>query len=545
MTGTAAGRTGTFALTRLALRRDRFTLAAWILGLSLFTAGITAMSVSGMPTRQDVVQETELMAGNAAMRMLGLASGASVGGYTLVRGHLTLAVLAALMSAFTVVRHTRQNEETGRADLLGATGVGRYAGLTAGVVVAVGANVVLSALLGLAMILNGQPVAGSLTAGASVGAVGVVFAGVAAIAVQLSSTTRGANGIAVAVLAIAFLLSGVGNMLGRVDGSGVRVVSAWPAWLSPIGWGQQMRPFGGDHWWPLALFAGLFTALLAVAGALVRRRDVGRGLLPGRRGRTEAAPGLLSPFGLVWRLQRGALLAWAVGMLGFGLVLGAIGGEVKDMEGAARDWYARVGGTGEIVDAYRTSIIGMAGMAAAVYVVQVLLRMRAEETEGRLEPVLATAVSRARWATGHILNAASGAAVLLLLFALGMGLTAGRSLGGGAAGQLGDLTTAALAQLPAILALGGLVVAVVGLLPRWAGAFSWTVVMASVLLGPLFAPTLKWPQWAQNLSPFTHTPRAPAAAIGASSVIALLVAFTVLAAAGVVASRHRNLALPG
>ena len=39
-------------------------------------------------------------------------------------------------------------------------------------------------------------------------------------------------------------------------------------------------------------------------------------------------------------------------------------------------------------------MIEMAGMAVAIYAVQILLRMRAEEADGRLEPVLATAVSR-------------------------------------------------------------------------------------------------------------------------------------------------------
>jgi ABC-2 type transport system permease protein len=36
-------------------------------------------------------------------------------------------------------------------------------------------------------------------------------------------------------------------MFGSLDASGLWVVSACPVWLSPIGWGQQMRPFGGDH----------------------------------------------------------------------------------------------------------------------------------------------------------------------------------------------------------------------------------------------------------------------------------------------------------
>ena len=75
---------------------------------------------------------------------------------------------------------------------------------------------------------------------------------------------------------------------------------------------------------------------------LATRRDVGSGILADRRGHAEAAPRLLSPFGLAWRLQRGALLGWAVGLVGFGLVFGAIIDEIKDTGGATADWYARM-----------------------------------------------------------------------------------------------------------------------------------------------------------------------------------------------------------
>ena len=42
------------------------------------------------------------------------------------------------------------------------------------------------------------------------------------------------------------MLAALGNMLGTVDSAALRVTSAWPAWLSPIGWGQQMRPFADN-----------------------------------------------------------------------------------------------------------------------------------------------------------------------------------------------------------------------------------------------------------------------------------------------------------
>ncbi|MCX4903995.1 ABC transporter permease [Streptomyces sp. NBC_00878] len=535
--------TGTATLTRLALRRDRVGLSAWILGLSALMAGLTAMTVSALPTEADVIHETEFMAGNPAMRMFGLASGASVGGYAMIRNYLTLAVLAALMSVFAMVRHTRQSEATGRAELVGAAVVGRYSTLAAAVVVTIGANFVLAALLAMAMLVNGQPASGSLTAGAAVGAVGIVFAGVAAVTAQMSSSSRGANGLAAAVLGVAFLLSGAGNMLGSVDGGGLRVVSAWPAWLSPIGWGQQMRPFGGDHWWLLGLFAAFFFVLLGTAGLLATRRDIGRGLLAERRGPATAAPGLLGPLGLARRLQRGPFLGWAVGMLAFGVAWGAISDATQDMQGAALDWYTRMGGTDQVVDAYFTSIMAMAGMGIAVFTVQMLLRMRAEESDGPLEAVLAAAVSRPRWAMSYVLNTWLGAVALLLLFAVGMGLAAGQVLGDTPA-QLRALTGAALVQLPGSMVIGGAVIAATGLLPRWAAPVSWTVLLGSVLLGPLFGPSLDLPQWAQNLSPFTPIPKAPAADVTATPVAALVAVSVILAVVGTVSLRRRDLTLP-
>jgi ABC-2 type transport system permease protein len=536
------GLRGTITLIGLALRRDRFKLSAGVLGLGALMAGMLAMTAG--QTHQALAEEAKAFAGTPALRIFGLPSGASAGATTLIRGYLLLAVLAALMSMLAVVRHTRQNEETGRAELVAAAAVGRHASLAAAVLVTVGANIVLAGLLGLAAIATGQPAAGSFTAGAAVAGIGMVFAGVAAITVQLASTTRAANGLAAAALGVAFALSGVGNILGTVDASGLRLVSAWPAWLSPLGWGQQMRPFGGDNWWPLGLSAIAAVFLVGAASVLATRRDVGSGILAERRGHAAATPGLLSPFGLVWRLQRAALLGWAVGLLGFGLVFGAIIDQITNSGAATADWYARMGGSDQILDAYRASIIEMAGMAVAIYVVQMLLRMRAEETTGTLEPTLAAAVSRPRWVMSHILNAGLGALALLLVFAVSMALAAGSVLGDVPA-QLGALVAAALVQLPGIMVIGGTVVALTALLPRWASPLSWTLVLVAILVGPLFgAATMQLPQWVQNISPFTHVPKVPAADVTTVPILSLVALSAVLAVAGLVAFRHRNLALP-
>ncbi|HEY3016960.1 MAG TPA: ABC antibiotics transporter [Nocardioides sp.] len=540
---TAADFTGTRRLTRLALRRDRYTLAAWWAGLGLFVAATTAMFAQSLAQHEDLVRETQLVATNAGMRLLGLTSGPSVGGYLLHREYVTLAVLAALMSTFAVIRHTRQNEELGRTEILGSTVVGRYAGLAAGVLIAVAADVVLAVVLAAAIAVSGQPVEGALLAGASVAAVGLVWVGVAAVTCQLSSTTRGAAGIASGALGIAFALSGIGNMIGTVDEAGLTVTSAWPAWLSPIGWGQQTRPFGAAHWWPLLIAVAALGILLTIAVALASRRDVGRGLWPERRGHAQATRALLSPAGLVWRLQRSAFIGWAVALMMFGVIFGNLTEQIQGLEGHAKDWWTEAGGTDQIVDAYQVSIIQMAGMFVAIYLVQVLLRMRVDEIGGTLESVLASGVTRTRWLWGHLVNAIAGTVVLMVLFAVSMGLAAGQVLGNTGT-QVRELVWAGLVQVPGILVVGAAVVAIICLVPRWSVPASWAVLLTTLVVGPMFGPGLNLPPWVQDLSPFTHSPKAPAAAVTAAPLLALAAACLGLAAAALVALRRRDLALP-
>jgi ABC-2 type transport system permease protein len=539
-----SGFTGTLRLVRLDLRRDRATLTAWILAMSAFLAATTAMFEDTYARHPDLLAaDTRIVVENPGMRVLGLATGTTVGGYALHRDALTLMVLAALMSIFAVVRHTRQSEELGREEVLGAGVVGRYASLGAAVIVAVAANVVLAGLLAAALVAAGQPLTGSVAAGASVALVGVSFTGVAAVTAQLASTTRGASGLAGAALGGSFLLAALGNMLGTVDSVALRVTSAWPAWLSPIGWGQQVRPYADDLWWPAGLSLLALGALSGLAVLLAGRRDVGRGLLPGRRGDAHARPGLLSPTGLVWRLQRGTVLGWAVAMLGFGLVFGALSDQIEGLEGDATEWYATFGGDADLLGAYWASMMQMAGMAVAGYVVSLVLRLHHDEAQGVLEAVLGTAVSRARWLAAYAVNALLGATILILVFALGVVVAGGLTLGGpGALAR--DLVGAALVQLPAIGVLGAAVLVLVMLAPRWSVGLSWGLVVVAVVVGPMFGPSLGLPTWLLDLSPFTHVPNAPAVAISPAPVVGLVVAAVALAGAGVVAMRRRNLVLP-
>jgi ABC-2 type transport system permease protein len=535
--------TGTTHLLRLALRRDRFILAGWVAALAALPALFALAFAHDLPTHADVLRETRLMAGNAGFRMLSLSPGASVGAYAMNRGFITLAVLAAVMSITCVVRHSRQNEETGRAELLGAAVVGPAAGLAAAVLVALGADLVLAPLTAVGLIAAGQPAAGSLAAGAAIAAVGVVFTGVAALTAQLSRSARGASALAVAALAVSFLVSGVGNMLGHTDATGTVAYSAWPGWLTPLGWGYQLRPFGAEQWWVLLLPGTLAAVLLLAAGRLVAHRDLGAGVLPERAGRTHASPLLRGPASLAWRLQRPAFLGWLATLIGFGLIFGSVSksaGKVFSASGAAAGTAAGAsGGPGApgALDAWFGPVVLMGGIAGGIYVVQAVLRTREEEASGRLEPVLAAAVGRPRWMLAHLAGAAVGAAVLLLAYAGAAGATA--ALATGDAGIPRELAGACLAELPAVLVVAATVAAIVALLPRRAVAMSWVLLAAAVFLSPLFQ--LDLPQWLLDASPFTHQP-APTVEVSAGATVALLALAGALGGVALACFRRRDLA---
>ncbi|NJP34407.1 ABC transporter permease [Micromonospora thermarum] len=532
--------TGTGRLARLALRRDRIKLGIWVLGTPLLGVGLAGSVSDFYPDEPSRVRYAETAATSVVARAFnGPIVGADLGAVVVAETYITLAVLAALVSTFAVVRHTRQNEETGRAELLGAAVVGRYALLTAALLVVVGANVASGVLLGLAFAATGLPLAGSLAAAGAVAGVGVAFTAVAAVTAQLSVTSRGANALAAATVGVAFLLRAAGDVLG--ERVGLRVESAWPSWLSPLGWGNQVRAFGGERWWVLALPVALLVAGTALAFTLASRRDVGAGLLAARRGPARAAAGLLSPTGLLWRLHRGALLGWAVAVVILGFSMGVAADEVNDMiveNAAAAEAIAALGGGTDLVDAFLAAMLGLFALTLGAYVVQALLRTRADESDGILEAVLATAVSRHRWLLTQISGAVLGAVALMLLAGVSTGLGYGL-VAGDALGHALELGGAAVLRLPALLVVAGVVTALFGLAPRWSVALSWAVLMVFLLLGQLGA-VLDLPQAVLNLSPYTHVPSVPAVDPAVLPLVLLTGVGAVLLAAGLAGFRHRD-----
>lgn len=527
---------GTGPLARLALRRDRIMLAVWVYA---FTATAYA-SVAGTRSLYPTLASRQAFAAAAGTSRVTVALyGPSadlptLGGLATWKMSALGAVLVAVMSILIVTRHTRGDENAGRLELVGAGAVGRSAPLAAALAVALAADLALGLLVAAGLAIGGAAATGSLGFGLGLAAAGAMFAAVAAVTAQVASTSRGATGLALGVLAVVYLLRAAGDAAHA---------GSWLAsftQVSPIGWTQQIRPFGPQHWWLFAATAAFAAAAGAAAFALASRRDLGAGLLPERPGPAVAARSLRGPFALAWRLQRGPLLAWAAGFALYGLIMGALAHGIQGLAAGsqtARELFTRLGGQTGLETAFLAAVLGIMALLAAGYAVMAAQRLRTEETTGRAEPVLATAVGRGRWALSHLAFAALGPAVLMTLTGLGMGIAYG--IGAGDPGrEVPRLLGGALAHLPAIWVLAGLTAALFGLAPRLTAA-AWAVLAACLLLAEI-GPFLRLSHWAMDLSPFAHVPKLPGAAFAVTPLAWLLALALALTAAGLAGLRQRD-----
>jgi ABC-2 type transport system permease protein len=523
--------TGTVALLRLALRRDRVLLTSWVVGLAAMAGFSAAATVDLYPTEAERVAAAETINASAAVVALygRIYDPTSLGAVSMIKLTAIGAAIVGIVMLFVAIRHTRADEESGRVELLSGGRLGRRAPLTAALLLVAGACVVLALLTSVANTVAGLPWRGSLAFGLGWGATGLVYATVGLVAAQLTSSARAARGLGLTVLAVTYALRAVGDLAEPSPGP--------LSWLSPIGWNQQLRAYAGDRWWVLVLPLLTSVALVAVAYALRARRDLGAGLREDRPG--PAVGTLATVGGLAWRLQSRVLLAWSVAFVVFGGVLGSLANSVDKLlsSPAMREFFEKIGGTSALVDVLLGAEIAIIAAIAAAYGISAADRMRAEEVEGHAEPLLATATTRTRWATSHYALALAGSALLMLLAGLSIGVSAAASLGDWS--HLGRVLVAALAQIPAVWVVTSLVMLLFGWLPRLTVAV-WGLLVAFVVVGE-FGSLWKLPDWAMGLSPLHHAPTLPVGADGVAPVVALTVAAAVLSALGYVGWRRRDL----
>ncbi|MGO4537046.1 ABC transporter permease [Leifsonia sp. 2MCAF36] len=500
------------ALLRQRLRRDRWQLLIWLLSigaLAAFSAESIQQTYGSAASR---VQVMRLAISDPTILVLrGLPQGSTLAALTFFEIFTFLALLAGLMNTFLAVRHSRAEEESGRAELIAATPAARLLPTIATVGHAVGANILLAVVTGLGFIAVGLPVAGSFLAGAVTGGAGLAFFGVGLLVSQVMSTSRGANGLAAALVVAAYLLRGIGDAGGTPFGDGTHLRAAWPSWLSPIGWGQQAAPYTAAGGWPLLLQVGFAALLVAGVFALQAVRDSGAGLIPERAGRATASPTLSGMVGLAWRLQRPVVIGWAIGGVLGGLLAGSLGSAINSSLAqdpnlaGIREALRRIGagGSGPLTSLFISAIFSIVGVLAAACAVQAVIRLRQEEQSGTAETLLAAPVSRTRWLFSFVAIGVSAVVLVLLVAAIASGLSSVAA--GEDPSTIGVSFAAAAAQLPVALVYLGVLTLLFVVLPSWTVPVAWAALGLGAFVG-IFGGLVQLPDWLRHVSPFADAP---------------------------------------
>ncbi len=492
--------TGIGPMVRLILRRNRVRLAVWFVVLVGMYQYVVSFYSETFPTQESLDDFAKLSNTPGIKALTGLSPAANtMGGAVWTKGWMTVVLALAIGVVFLVTRNGRADEELGRTELLRSRMLGVHAYSVASwlvngaLCVAVGFGIALVSIGG-SLDPEGTGIAGSLVLGASVAGIGLVGLGVGAVAGQMASTSRGANSLGAIVLVALYVLRMIGDLGdGRLS------------WASPIGWGQEMQAYGANRWWPLALLVVFAAALLALSTWIEATRDHGAGLLPQRPGKATAPARFASPLGLALRLQRNPIIGWTVAVVLGGLLFGSVVEAMTDLlsdAGGGVDDLLR--GTG--VTALLSLLVSMMALITVIFATQTTVSLRSDEASGMIEPQLAGAVSRRRWALQRLLIPAVWSVVLLLVGGYLVGSVYGSTIDDPSQG--GKLAMAALAYWPAVMVFVGLGVALWGWLPRLAIPITWGV-MAAMWFVTMLGEVFGLPQWFIDALPLSATPYQP------------------------------------
>jgi polyether ionophore transport system permease protein len=455
----------------------------------------------------------------------------TVGGYSAWRTGGILAIMAAVFGLLAAVRALRAEEDSGRAELVLASSVSRRSAY-AGSLSAIASGLALLWLASwLGSMLGGLPAGGSAYLALAIVSVVPVFVGIGALTSQFAPTRRIALELGGVAVALAFLLRVIAD---TSTGLG------WLRWATPLGWAEALRPFTGSE--PLVLLLPLAAgaALLGIAAALADTRDIGAGLLASQDTSRPRFGLLSSPTAHALRSERASLLVWLGAVGAFALIIGVISKSISSagISKQLQDEFAKLG-TGSVVTP--TGYIGFSFiffvLVLSLFGCSQVAAARHEESDERLETVLALPVGRRQWLGGRLWLASAAAIVISLscgLFAWvgaasqGVGLSLPRMLEAGAN------------CLPVALLFLGIAALAYAVVPRASSGIAYGLVTVA-FLWELFGSLFGAPKWLVHLTPFAHVGAVPAQSLRVLPAMIMVGAGAVCAAASLVAFTRRDL----
>jgi ABC-2 type transport system permease protein len=519
------------ALTRRTLGQGRTVTLSFALMFALYASANVVGYRSTYPTLADRRGLQESFATTSSLRLFygEPHSLLTTAGYVEWRVGGFLAVVAGVFGLVASVRALRSEEEAGRLEVVltgGLTRTGGYQAAMAGVAIEA---LIVAGVTAAALAAVSISAAGAAWMGVDLAVTALVFAGAGALASQIGSSRRSASSLAALALGVSFALRVVAD---TSSGYG------WVRWTTPLGWAEEVRPLTAGR--PAALLPGvvLAAALAIAAGMLAGRRDVGTGILSGRD-TAEAHTALLRGVGTaVVRDERTSLTAWIIGTAAFGLVVGSLSGSIAGaLSPDVRRQLAQLGAADIIRPAgFLAFYFEFFTLAVCVFACAQVAAARHEESEQRVETLLALPLSRQRWLGERLAVAAAGAAGIALAAAIGCWAGAHAN---GIHVALGGMLEAGANTLPAGLLFLGVATALFGIVPRASTGLAYGLV-ALAFVWDLVAAVVDAPSWLRTLSPFHHLGLVPIRAYPVRDAAIMALIGVAGLAAGFVAFRRRD-----
>lgn len=485
---------GTIKLFKFYLRRDRFILPIWALLPAVLLAG-HLFFVEAMEDWRVFI--TELSSNPLTQAYLGPIVPLSKEGAILWRAMLQGSMAIMLGAALTTIRHTRTEEAAGRCELIYSKSVGRYASITASLILSCIASIV-AGLAGTVALLGGRlAFDGALLAGLTLGLSGCLFAGIGALFAQIFQNPGAARASIFALYGFIMVPMVLNNIAGGR--------TLW-AWLVPESWFRITEPFGENKFWPLFLFALISLIPILASIKLLEMRDIGFGLLKQKDGKSHGKPGFSTPFALAWEQHRMGIVLWPLAMIFLGGSMGFatpnISESISPMLIEISSWAAIMQKVGN-QEGFVAALIYILGLMAglSVYAISGVLSLKEQEERQHTEMVLSRAVSRERWMASYLLVVLIGSVLILLSLGLSTGL--GWSIAAGNFRYLIRALVMSLSKLPSLWVIAGITAMFYGWLPRLSAILSWIILGIFILIEMMWEVGLV--EWSVlKLTPFAY-----------------------------------------
>ncbi|MBM7699451.1 ABC transporter permease [Kurthia huakuii] len=525
-----------FFLWRFYMKQQRLKIAIWLLSI----VGVTLIIALAYPN----VYDTPIARQTAQMTMQNPAMIAMLGPGYVLKAYiqsvavvfanemlLFTAIVVALMNSLLIVRMTRADEEDGRLEVLRAHAIGRIAPGAAALAVVVVVDVLLALLLATGLYAVGNASftwQGSLLYGTALAALGFVFAGVTFMLAQLVATARSALMWSIFLLLASYLVRAVGDR----DGS---VLSQ----LSPFGWLSKTVVFWDNRWWPVLALLVCAVAFCAMGFVLYARRDMDASLIAPRKGRASAHRSLTTPLGLVLRMQRVPMIAWVLGLAVLAAAYGSVLGDLQryyDKVAFIREFLGVV--SGGIVAQFIVLLMQIMALISTIPIILLLLRLYHDETSHFIDHAYSRTVSRGRMLSTYLVVGVLWSIVNQFIIGTVMWQVGKNALP--PEETFATVVGAALIYLPAIWSIVGMVVVLLGWLPRAIQAV-W-LYFAFCFLVMYMGDLLKMPHALKQLSVFNVLPHVPVDSMTWGVTFVVSVVALALALIGYVGYRRRDLA---